>query len=309
MVPAEGIALATQGYALLENGRARGREGRALYDEKGKLVDWLTDPDLLDVLGDRLIEDGMAEDSDIRTVKDGNCKLVSGLGHKDLLDVAGQSRRFGLLYPENMRADVFDYRPSHIPDIQFVDLSQVVNEAKAVKSDDELEVMGELGQHDKVFNAVGSTLNAGVLEPHVVNKVRYMAYQAGSYGFAWFSNVLIDISSTPDGIGEPLAIPHYPGRELKRGDRISIRMQAIGMSGYFGSIGRCWVLGTPSEQTRNARISRLRPSIMRLRQWYRAQPYKMFRRLPINGLSQKALTPPLTTTSTVSDTHRLSVLS
>jgi Xaa-Pro aminopeptidase len=250
VVPAEGIAIATQGYPLLKNGRAKGREGLALYDSKGKLVDWLTDCDLLDVLGDRIIEDGMAEDDDITTVKDGNCKLASGLGYKDLLDMMGKSRRLGVLYPDNMRTDIFDYLTVNIPDIEFVDITQAINEAKAVKSSDELDVMAEIAkQHDKVFNSVASILNAGVPEPHVVNRVRYLAYQAGSYGFSWFSNVLTDMSSTPNGKNEPLDIPNYPGRELKDGDRVNIRMQAIGMSGYFGSIGRCWVLGTPSEQT------------------------------------------------------------
>ena len=116
-----GMALATDGFVLEPDGRAQDKSGLALYAQDGSLVNWLTDCDLLDMLGDKLIEDGKGNPPP--NVHPGNARLVSGLGDRDLADLMGNNHRLGVVCPGQMRASLADYLNQRLPELEWIDMT------------------------------------------------------------------------------------------------------------------------------------------------------------------------------------------
>lgn len=247
IIPADGIAMATNGFRLEKDGEAAGREGLALYDEEGSLVDWLTDCDLLDMLGDKLDRDGMEYDQDLFHVRNGNAKLITGFGWKNLRDILGGRNEIGVVDPENMRCDLYDELSARFPGIRMTDVTTEFAALQAVKEPDEIQVFREIAkQHDRILEGCMNALRPDETERETANRARYLAYHYGCAGFNWKNAAEVRMFSTPadtDAVETDLL---YPGRMLRKGDRISIQVSAMGMSGYYGMICRSFLLGKKS---------------------------------------------------------------
>ena len=244
IVPAEGIAWATNGFRIEEGGRASGREGLALYDDTGELVNWLTDCDLLDMLGDRLNRDGMEYDHDLKSVRSGNAKLITGFGREDLREILAGQNEIGVVDPNNMRCDLYDELTASFPNIRLVDVTEDYAVLQAVKEPDEIQDFREIArQHDQILEGALAALRPEETEREVATRARYLAYHFGCAGFNWKTAAEVRLFSAPSEHDILESDLMYPGRTLKAGDRLSIRVSAMGTSGYFGMISRSFLLG------------------------------------------------------------------
>lgn len=168
-------------------------------------------------------------------------KTVSGL--------LGGERRIGISDPERMKYTALVQLKKEIPEIELVDISGEFAGLKAEKTKTDLEIMETVfSQHDRVMASVPSILIPGRTERDVVNELRYLAYRNGGCGFSMGRQVQVRMIS--ERAGSPVEIIQtYPGRRMRKGDVVSISLQSVGMSGYFGSIGRSFVIGEPSEKS------------------------------------------------------------
>lgn len=174
------------------------------------------------------------------------------LYYGDILNcLTDEDRAVGVVYGDDIRVTVKTYLEEHIPGIRFVDVTEELEEIKAVKSRQELTVLEAVaGLNDRLFMAGSYLLRPGRTEADVVREIRYRACQLGAGGEDMTRHLVVDLTSSAMGgpaAQEPLL---YPGRTLQKGDRVNLRVQGIFLDDYYGILGRCYCLGEADEETR-----------------------------------------------------------
>lgn len=170
-----------------------------------------------------------------------------------LAALCGTSGRIGCIEPEKLRVPARDTIARETPHAELVDISVPFRTMKAVKTDVDLDFLRlSASQHDRVMEAVPAMLTVGREEPSVVSEIRYKCYANGASGFSIGRLVRVRMISAPQGEPVPEGPVSWPGRELRQGDAVTISLQSVGIGGYFGSIGRTFVLGEAAAGTRRA---------------------------------------------------------
>ena len=247
VIPRVGFALATRTDTLEPSGHSRGHGPLALYDADDRLVAWLTDMDLMDMLGDQIDRDGVELDEVFTPPRSGNAKLVWGLGWEDVRQLLGGTLRIGADDPDSLSASVTHYLNEHLPGLEWVDIGSELDALKAAKSDTERQVLDDIArQHDRIAAAIAPLLTPGRTERDLMADVKYTAYHFGAAGFDWADCVQVLLESFSMEGEAPSAPFPYPGKRLEEGDCVCLRVRSIGTSGFHGSIGRCWCLGKPT---------------------------------------------------------------
>jgi len=176
---------------------------------------------------------------------------VPALHYRYVADHLGPGKKAGFVFLDAIRKNMRDYLFGSIPGLSLVDLTAGMERLKAIKSGEEIAIIEAVaGLHDRLFATAACAIRSGRLESEVVRELRARAYQMGSGGEDVTRTVVVDLSSSPEGDKasvEPLA---YPGRRLAHGDRINLFVRCIGYDDYYGALGRCFVIGQPSEETR-----------------------------------------------------------
>ena len=162
------------------------------------------------------------------------------------------SSKIGIAMLEHMPDRVISYLLSQLPGIELVDISLAYASVRAERDPWDLcQMMRSALQHDRIIAEAQTAIRAGRTEREIVNDLKINAYRNGGAGFAMFhfSGVAL-VSAQP---GEP--VEHngirYPGRDIRIGDQISVRVQSIGISGYFGDIGRMFCFGNAGEDAQH----------------------------------------------------------
>ena len=181
----------------------------------------------------------------------GSAVNVPALHHGYIGRNLGDSKRLGIINPEFIRKTVKEYLDNCLPGLEWVDMTTEIEAIKAVKSPAEQQCLTEAaGLCDRLFGAMGVMLRPFCLEADTVRELRYRAYEMGSGGEDVTRNIYVDLASAPDG-GHAIAKPVlYPGRQLIPGDRINLMVRAIAFDEYYGALGRCYILGKASGETK-----------------------------------------------------------
>ena len=104
--------------------------------------------------------------------------------------------------------------------------------------------------YDKLFAALPLILQPERLEREAVNQLRCRALQLGADAedLGLLTQVwLTSGAENEPGAKEPLV---WPGRRLTWGDRINVRAAGAVPEGVYAALGRCYVMGRASEETR-----------------------------------------------------------
>ncbi len=205
----------------------------------------------LNIQGYTLIEDGAVTGSDDREGFVMFNEAVGGISYGDLELFMGGNRRIGVTYPDKMLVSVYDYLKRHLPDVELVDITDEFNALTAVKSGLELEAMAYVvDEHETVMSAVPAMLQPGRLERDVNNEIRWQGLRHGVYGFNVWDGSHIELVSNPQDAPLPNEDLLFPGRELRDGDVVTLRLQFVGCNGFYGALGRCFTIGKATEQTK-----------------------------------------------------------
>lgn len=181
----------------------------------------------------------------------GDAINAPALYYRYLADELKENKKVGILIPGSLRKTVKDYLEEKIPGLEWVDLTCEVNELKAVKSTAELEILQSVAEvHDRLFGAVGCMAIPGRTEGDLVKELRYRMYEMGCGGEDVTRNAVIHLTSAKDGETEKAEELLYPGRVIKEGDRINLKAQCVLYDDFYGVLGRCFVLGEASPQTK-----------------------------------------------------------
>ncbi len=209
LIPAQGEPMILEGYGVLESGRAQ-----------RPADSWMPCP--------------------------GGVRVIDGLSALDLKDMLGDTKRLGVVYPDQLRCAVMDFLRQRLPEVELVDLTEAYNLLKAEKSDVEIGLAEyTAGKHDQLFQSLPAMLNPGRYERDLVQEIRHSVYRNGGGGFGVFYSAMIDLISFQPGEAADAPAPRYPGRALRNGDAVWAKVQAAYLNGCYGMLGRCFTLGEP----------------------------------------------------------------
>jgi Xaa-Pro aminopeptidase len=149
----------------------------------------------------------------------------------------------GLLGPSAISWAMVDYLKRHLPRATFLDASPLVDEIKAVKSAEEIGLIRRMtAMQDAAAEAVTKALRPGLRDMEIVEIARAASVSLGSEQ-GWYM-----AASGPVGTAAVMQPPHLQNRTLQAGDQFCMLIENAGPGGYYGEIGRTWVLGKASQE-------------------------------------------------------------
>ena len=152
-------------------------------------------------------------------------------------------RRIGLVGMGAMGASFYAYLKEHLPGVEIVVASELVDRIKAVKSEDELVFVRKAAQtQDLVFAAMPSIVRPGKYEYQVRAEIARMLMDLGS------EEQLLRLSSAPPGQPAPTMETFLQNRQIQPGDQVCILIEPTGPGGFYTEICRTWCLGEPPRE-------------------------------------------------------------
>ena len=154
--------------------------------------------------------------------------------------------RIGLLGPSAISFAMVDYLKRHLTRATFVDASGLVDAIKAVKSPEEIALIRRMAAlQDAAAEAVTKALRPGLRDMEVVEIAREASTALGSEQ-GWYM-----AASGPVGTPAVMQPPHLQNRVIMPGDQFCMLIENAGPGGFYGEIGRTWVLGRASQEMRD----------------------------------------------------------
>jgi len=152
-----------------------------------------------------------------------------------------KDRKIGLVGMGAIGASFYAYLKEHLPGVEIVVASELVDRIKAVKSEDELVFVRLAAKtQDLVFAAMPSIVRPGKYEYQVRGEIARMLMDLGS------EEQLLRLSSAPAGEPAPTMETFLQNRQIQQGDQVCVLIEPTGPGGFYTEICRTWCLGEPS---------------------------------------------------------------
>ena len=147
-------------------------------------------------------------------------------------------KRLGIVSKATIAASVYEYLRENLPGVDMWDATDMVDEIKAVKSEQEIRLVKKTAElQDKVFAAALAMVRPGVREYELRSEIQRLAINLGS------EQQLIMIGSAPAGTPAGQLHEFYQTRTLQYGDAVCIMIEVNGPGGFYGEIGRTVCIG------------------------------------------------------------------
>jgi Xaa-Pro aminopeptidase len=149
-------------------------------------------------------------------------------------------KTLGVVGPAMMCAFMYNYIQENLPGVTMSYATDLVDEIKAVKSEEELEFVKETAKmQDIVWGAVLAMVRPGVREFEIRAEIQRLYWNWGS------EEQLIMVGSQPAGIAAPQKPDFLQNRTLQKGDQVCIMPEVNGAGGYYCELGRTVCIGDP----------------------------------------------------------------
>jgi Xaa-Pro aminopeptidase len=152
--------------------------------------------------------------------------------------------KIGILGKGKIPAAFYEYVVKGLPDATFVDASDLVDEIKAVKSDEEISMIKSAATlQDEAMEYVKTLITPGRTVRDITAAVQHRVVTLGS------TSQLIAAASGPSGQPVVPTIPLLQGRAIRENDVFTIMIEVNGPGGMYAEIGRMFFIGAkvPSE--------------------------------------------------------------
>lgn len=128
----------------------------------------------------------------------------------------------------------------------FVDASEMVDNIKAIKSDDELALIRRAAElQDAVMRGVLDAIRPGMRDIDVAALAQQAGQQLGS------EQGIFLCASGPVGTPAVMASRHLQNRRIQKGDQFCLLIENNGPGGFYTELGRTCVLGKASSEMRD----------------------------------------------------------
>jgi Xaa-Pro aminopeptidase len=129
---------------------------------------------------------------------------------------------------------------------KFVDASDLVDSIKAVKSEEELELIRRTAaMQDACMEATFRHIHAGMRDLEVAAIAEQIGHKFGS------EQGLFLAASAPVGVSAPFANRYQQNRVLREGDQFTLLIENNGPGGFYTELGRTCVLGKASQEMKD----------------------------------------------------------
>jgi len=133
-----------------------------------------------------------------------------------------------------------------LPHASFVDASDIVDNIKAIKSEEEVALIRRCAaMQDAIFRAVLSHIRPGLRDIDVTAFAQAEGQRLGSEQGIFLGG------SSPVGIRSPFVPRFMQGRTLQKGDHLSLLIENNGPGGFYTEIARTIVLGKASNELKD----------------------------------------------------------
>jgi len=154
------------------------------------------------------------------------------------------TKHIGICGLKTMFADFYVQLIKELPDVEFEEMSDLMDEVRMVKSEEELrwvERSAHLG--DMAFHVFSSLVEEGCAESDVFVEVEHLLKRYGA------ENTYFMMAADPNPVPKfiDLAFDHY-----EKGDLVLFNAEIAGPGGYWTQIERTLSLGRPSEEAVSA---------------------------------------------------------
>ena len=152
--------------------------------------------------------------------------------------------RIGLVGQAFMTVQCYRYLVSNLTQATFVEAEDIIDELKAIKSDEEIEMIREVcQQQDEVMEWISRHIEPGRREIDIYADIKHQCHLRGA------ENALIMVGSNSRHLPAVFYYEHFhSNRVIEKGDTVSILIESNGPSGMYAHLGRIFTLGQPSEE-------------------------------------------------------------
>ena len=153
----------------------------------------------------------------------------------------------GLLGTAAMSYALVEYlKRGKLSSAKFVDASDLVDQIKSVKSEEELTLIRRTAaMQDAAMDAVFNAVRPGMRDLEVAAIAEQVGHRLGS------EQGLFLCSSAPVGASEMFGNRHLQNRVIQPGDQYTLLVENNGAGGFYTELGRTCVLGKASQEMKD----------------------------------------------------------
>jgi Xaa-Pro aminopeptidase len=178
---------------------------------------------------------------------------------------AKKNARIGILGKGTMSAAFYMHLVEHLPGAAFVDAADLVDDIKAVKSDEEIDLIRKTASlQDEAVEYAKRAIRPGRRDFEIIADIIHHVTDLGS------EEQLVLGGSGPLGQAVAIRKRHFQNRMVKEGDQFSLLIEVNGPGGMYTEIGRIFFVGSkvPSQlsdaaalagEIQKATLHRIRP--------------------------------------------------
>jgi len=151
--------------------------------------------------------------------------------------------RIGLVGMGFISAAFYKYITEHLSSTKFENATDLVDHLKAIKSDEEIELIRETcAIQDEAFEYALTRIQPGRRDFEIYADVRHKCMLLGS------EQQLVMVGSAPMGTTGAMYYEHFGNRMIREGDQFMLLIESNGPSGFYGHIARIVCLGKVSSE-------------------------------------------------------------
>ncbi len=153
------------------------------------------------------------------------------------------AKRVGIVAKGSMSAPTYEYIQQNRGQMEIIEVSDLIDPIKAVKSPEELELIKKAAAiQDAAMAAVPTIVRPGKKEYEILSAVTHILMDMGS------EEQLLMVGSAPPGMSTGQKNDFFTNRTLNAGDQLFLMIEVNGPGGFYAELGRTFCLGAPPKE-------------------------------------------------------------
>jgi Xaa-Pro aminopeptidase len=141
----------------------------------------------------------------------------------------------------------YEYLRKHLPGYRFVDMTDAIDQIKAIKSPEEIEFIKQTAAiQDRAMEEVRKVIKPGMRDFEVLAEAQYACIKQGS------ERQFFLVGSGPQGVPTRWQFRRFQNRVIHEGDQVSILIEVNGPGGFYAELGRVFSMGKPAQVLQDA---------------------------------------------------------